>query len=108
MSSSASDDDLVEFDDLLSAFRARDPGDNVELTVLRNGHEQTIEVQLGQIETGTGQTGWSGRREHGVERAVVRVGGIDIEMRSVLTFWRVLRIRRVREIGRSGAAGCLG
>jgi putative serine protease PepD len=34
--------------DLLSELRTHDPGDRVELTLIRNGEEQTVEVVLGE------------------------------------------------------------
>jgi 2-alkenal reductase len=40
------DSEILNFDDLLSETSMRDPGDQVILTVLRNGQERQIEMQL--------------------------------------------------------------
>jgi S1-C subfamily serine protease len=45
-------DEVRELGDLLGALRARDPGDDVQLTVLRDGDERTVEVELGQAAAG--------------------------------------------------------
>ena len=38
---------LVSFDDLRTALKARNPGDRVELQVLRNGDDRTVSITLG-------------------------------------------------------------
>ena len=38
---------LVSFDDLRTALKARNPGDRVELQMLRNGDDRTVSITLG-------------------------------------------------------------
>jgi S1-C subfamily serine protease len=42
-------DDVVTLGDLLGALRRFEPGDEVEVTVVRDGEEQTVEVVLGEL-----------------------------------------------------------
>jgi serine protease Do len=44
-------DDVGEIGDLLSVIRTGQPGDSIAVTVLRDGREETIEVELGTAET---------------------------------------------------------
>ena len=46
------EDDVSEVGDLLGALLASTPGDRVEVTVLRDGRERTVEVELGRTEAG--------------------------------------------------------
>jgi S1-C subfamily serine protease len=46
------EDDVSEVGDLLGALLASKPGDGVEVTVLRDGRERTVEVELGRTEAG--------------------------------------------------------
>jgi serine protease DegQ len=48
-------DNVDEIGELLSVIRSSDPGDTIALTVRRDGQEDTIDVELGTIEVGTGQ-----------------------------------------------------
>jgi serine protease DegQ len=42
------DEQVAEPGDLLAELRTRDPGDTIELTVLRGGDEESVDVELGQ------------------------------------------------------------
>ena len=42
------DEAVAEPGDLLAELRTRDPGDTIELTVLRGGDEESVDVELGQ------------------------------------------------------------
>ena len=42
------DEEVAEPGDLLAELRTRDPGDMIELTVLRGGDEESVDVELGQ------------------------------------------------------------
>jgi S1-C subfamily serine protease len=44
-------DDVGEIGDLLSVIRTGQPGDSIAVTVLQDGREETIEVELGTAET---------------------------------------------------------
>jgi S1-C subfamily serine protease len=39
---------VAEPGDLLAELRTRDPGDTIDLTVLRGGDQQSVDVELGQ------------------------------------------------------------
>ena len=41
------DNPVLTSDELIVAIRSRQPGDTVELTIERNGTEETVEVTLG-------------------------------------------------------------
>jgi S1-C subfamily serine protease len=42
------DEEVAEPGDLLAELRTRDPGDTIDLTVLRGGDQQSVDVELGQ------------------------------------------------------------
>jgi S1-C subfamily serine protease len=48
----ANDQDINNFDDLLSVIAFSKPGDQLKITILRNGQEQTVTVTLGERPAG--------------------------------------------------------